>query len=154
MIVVWLIFSAGIEGLIRSSHRDSARVSNPCAGRISPRICTPINGAAAPSPVRIGPHLSTKMSLMVLRWGGSGSFCVIAPIAFVGDMGGWCCWTWCAVVFAVVSRSCAGYFLFHVNKVHRCAYLYAHWSNDGILGIAGKLLMRRDNLLHLIKGIV
>jgi hypothetical protein len=25
-------------------------------------------------------------------------FCVIAPIAFVGDMGGWCCWTWCVVV--------------------------------------------------------
>jgi len=29
-------------------------------------------------------------------------FCVIAPIAFVGGMGGWCCRTWCAVVFAVV----------------------------------------------------
>ncbi len=26
--------------------------------------------------------------------------------------------------------------------------------NDSILGIAGKLLMRRDNLLHLIKGAV
>ena len=54
--------------------------------------------------------------------------------------------TWCTVVFEVVSRSCAGYFLFHVNKVHRCAYLYAHRSNDSILGIAGKLLIRRDNL--------
>ena len=73
-------------------------------------------------------------------------FCIIAPIAFVGGMGRWCCWTWCAVVFAVVSRSCAGYFLFHVNKEHRCAYLYAHQSNGGILGIAGKLLIRRDNL--------
>jgi hypothetical protein len=32
---------------------------------------------------------------------------------------------------------------------------YAHRSNDSILlGIAGKLLMRRDNTLHLIKGIV
>jgi hypothetical protein len=29
-------------------------------------------------------------------------FCVIAPIAFVGGMGGWCCRTWCAVVFVVV----------------------------------------------------
>ena len=73
-------------------------------------------------------------------------FCVIAPIAFVGGMGGWCCRTWCAVVFAVVLRSCAGYFLFHVNKVHRCAYFYAHRRNDSILGIAGKLSIRRDNL--------
>ncbi len=40
-------------------------------------------------------------------------FCIIEPIAFVGGMGGWCCRTWCAVVFAVVLRSCAGYFLFH-----------------------------------------
>jgi hypothetical protein len=40
-------------------------------------------------------------------------FCVIEPIAFAGGMGGWCCWTsWCVVVFAVVLRSCAGYFLF------------------------------------------
>jgi hypothetical protein len=62
--------------------------------------------------------------------------------------------TWCADVFEVVSKSCAGYVLFHVNKVHRCAYLYAHRRNDGILGITGKLLMRRDNLSHLIKGIV
>ncbi len=46
-------------------------------------------------------------------------FRVIAPIAFVGGMGGWCCRTWCAVVLAVVLRSCAGYFLFHVNKVHQ-----------------------------------
>ncbi len=29
-------------------------------------------------------------------------FCVIEPIAFVGGMGGWCCGTWCAVVFVVV----------------------------------------------------
>ena len=50
------------------------------------------------------------------------------------------------VLAEVVLRSCAGYFLFHVNKVHRCAYCYAHRSNDGILGIAGKLLIRRDNL--------
>jgi hypothetical protein len=40
-------------------------------------------------------------------------FCVIASIAFVGGMGGWCCRTWCAVVFTVVLRSC-GNFLFHV----------------------------------------
>ncbi len=36
-------------------------------------------------------------------------FCVIAPIAFVRQHQ-------CAVVFAVMLRSCAGYFLFHVNK--------------------------------------
>jgi hypothetical protein len=29
-------------------------------------------------------------------------FCVIEPIAFVGGMGGWCCRTWCTVVFVVV----------------------------------------------------
>jgi hypothetical protein len=51
-----------------------------------------------------------------------------------------------SVVFEVVLRSCAGYFLFHVNKVHRCAYLYAHRRNDGIMGIARKILIRRDNL--------
>ena len=27
-------------------------------------------------------------------------------------------------------------------------------ENDSILGIAGKLLMRRDNTLHLIRGVV
>jgi hypothetical protein len=41
-------------------------------------------------------------------------FCVIEPIAFVGGMGGWCCWTWCAVVFAVVLRSCAGYYFLFI----------------------------------------
>ena len=51
------------------------------------------------------------------------------------------------VVFVVV-LSCAGYFLFHVNKVQQCAH-YQH--NGSILGIAGKLLLRRDNLSHLIK---
>jgi hypothetical protein len=39
-------------------------------------------------------------------------FCVIAPIAFVGGMGGWCCRTWCAVVFAVVLRSVVVIFCF------------------------------------------
>ncbi len=34
-----------------------------------------------------------------------------------------------------------------------CVMLH-YQHNDSILGIAGKLLMRRDNLLHLIKGIV
>jgi len=33
-------------------------------------------------------------------------------------------------------------------------YEQRHQRNDSILGIAGKLLMRRDNLLHLIRGIV
>jgi hypothetical protein len=51
----------------------------PPAGRILPRICTPINGAAAPSPVRIGPHPSTTTSIMVLRWGGRGGFALLHP---------------------------------------------------------------------------
>jgi len=67
LIVRWLIFWTGINGPIWSSHRDSARVWNPPAGQISPRICTPINGAAAPSPVRMGPHPSTTTSIMMLR---------------------------------------------------------------------------------------
>ncbi len=50
----------------------------------------------------------------------------------------------CAVVFAVVLHY-ASYFLFHVNKVHQCAIYFAHQYNDGILGIAGKLLTRLDN---------
>ena len=66
-----------IDGPIWSSHRDSARVSNPPAGRILPRICTPLNGAAAPSPVRIGPHPNTLTSIMVLRWGGRGGFVLL-----------------------------------------------------------------------------
>ena len=70
-------FWTRIDGPIWSSHRDSARVSNPPAGRISPRICTPLNGAAAPSPVRIGPHPSTLTSIMVLRWGGRGGFVLL-----------------------------------------------------------------------------
>ena len=64
---------------IPSSYRDSARVLNPPAGRILPKICTPINGAAAPSPVRIGPHPSTTMSIMVLWWGGCGGFALLHP---------------------------------------------------------------------------
>ena len=79
LIVVWLNFWTGIDGPIWSSHRDSARVSNPPAGRISPRICTPINGAATPSPVRIGPHPSTTTSIMVLWWGGRGGFVLLNP---------------------------------------------------------------------------
>ena len=79
LIVVWLIFCSGIAGPIWSSHRDLAKVSNPPASRISPRICTPINGAAAPSPVQIGPHPSTTTSIMVLRWGGRGGFAVLHP---------------------------------------------------------------------------
>ncbi len=47
MIVVWFIFSAGIDGPIRSSLCDLARVSNPPTGQILARICTPLNGAAA-----------------------------------------------------------------------------------------------------------
>jgi len=77
LIVTWLTFWTGIDRPIRSSHHDSARVSNPPTGRISPRICTPINGAAAPSPVQIGPHPSTTTSIIVLRWGGRGGFALL-----------------------------------------------------------------------------
>jgi hypothetical protein len=79
LIVVWLIFRTGIDGPIRSAHPDSARVTNPPAGRISPRICTRINGAAAPSPDQIGPHPSTTTLIMVMRWGGRGGFAVLHP---------------------------------------------------------------------------
>jgi len=79
LIVVWLRFWTVIDGPIWSSHRDSARVTNPPAGRILPRICTPIYGAAAPLPVRIGPHPSTTTSIMVLRWGGRGGFALLHP---------------------------------------------------------------------------
>ncbi len=60
-------------------------------------------------------------------------FCVIEPIAFVGGMGGWCCWTWCAVVFAVVLRSCAGYFLFICEQSAMCVMLRipAQWQHIG-----------------------
>jgi len=47
------------------------------AGQILPRICTLLNGAAAPSPVRIGPHPSTTMLIMVLQWGGRGGFALL-----------------------------------------------------------------------------
>ncbi len=48
-------------------------------------------------------------------------------------------------VWEVVLRF-ASYFLFHVNNVHQGAYYYAYQRNDGIVGIAGKLSMRQDNL--------
>ena len=54
-------------------------INPPLAGRISPRICTPINGAVAPLPVRIGPHLSTTTLIMVLRWGSRGGFALLNP---------------------------------------------------------------------------
>ena len=93
LIVIWLICWTRIHGPIWSSYCDSTRVSNPPAGQIFPRICTPINGAAAPSAVRIGPHPSTTTTIMVLRGGWPRRFYIIAPIAVVGGMGGWCCQT-------------------------------------------------------------
>ena len=57
------------------------------------------------------------------------------------------------VVFVVV-LSCAGYFLFHVNEVHDVRNGTHYQRNGSISGIAGKLSMRRDNTLHLIRGIV
>ena len=75
-LVVWLSFWTGIDGPIWSSHRDSARVTKPTAGRISPSICTPIYGATAPSPVPIG---CTTTLIMVLQWGGRGGFALLHP---------------------------------------------------------------------------
>ena len=99
LIVVWLIFWTGIDGPIWSSYRDLTWVSNPPVGRISPRICTPINCAAAPLPVRIRPHPSTRTSIMVLRWGSRGSFALLNPLPLqeawadgaVGHHGAWLC---------------------------------------------------------------
>jgi len=66
-IVVLLNFSTGIDGPIRPAHRDSARVSNPPAGRILLLKCTPLNEATAPLPGGIRPHPNTRTSTMVLR---------------------------------------------------------------------------------------
>jgi hypothetical protein len=45
------------------------------------------------------------------------------------------------------------YILFYVKNVHQCAYYYAHRCNDGMLGITRKLLIRQDNLYHLIHSL-
>jgi hypothetical protein len=79
LIVVWLIFRTGIDGSIWSFRCDLARVSNPPAGRILPRICTLLNSAVSPSPVGIGSHRSTTTSIMVLQWGGLGGFALLHP---------------------------------------------------------------------------
>ena len=52
------------------------------------------------------------------------------------------------VVFVVV-LSCAGYFLFHVNEVQQCAH---YQRNGSILGIAGKLLLRRDTFPFMVSS--
>jgi hypothetical protein len=116
LIVIWLIFWTGIEGPIRSSHCNSAKVSRRpnFAQNMHPnKRCR----RSLARPNRTTPEYHDVDHGVAL--GRPRRFCVIAPIAFVGGIGGWCCRTWCAVVFAVVLRSCAGYFLFHVNKVHR-----------------------------------
>jgi hypothetical protein len=51
------------------------------------------------------PHRTTPEYLDVnhdVAVGMPRRFGVIEPIAFVGGMGGWCCRTWCVVVFVVV----------------------------------------------------
>jgi hypothetical protein len=67
----------------------------PPAGQILPKICTPINGANRTTPEYHDVNHGVAVGL-------PRRFCVIEPIAFVGGMGGWSCWTWCAVVFVVV----------------------------------------------------
>ena len=70
--------------------------------------------------------------------GSPRRFCVIAPIAFfVGGMGGWCCRTWCAVVFAVVLRSVVVIFVScgehdrkeNVTELSVCAYVLPYHSS-------------------------
>jgi hypothetical protein len=80
-IVVLLNFLTGIDGPIWPAHRDSARLSNPPTGRILPLKCTPLNKAAAPLPGGIRPHLNTRTSNIVLRWGERGGFGLLHPEA-------------------------------------------------------------------------
>jgi hypothetical protein len=71
-------------------------------------------------------------------------FCVIAPIAFVGGIGGWCCRTWCAVVFAVVLRSVVVFFYFvclHTRKEGRRPVTNKNKHKWGRPGGEGKLIM-------------
>jgi hypothetical protein len=82
LIVVWLIFRTGIGGPIRSAHPDSARVTNPPR-----RPNTRINGAARPN--QATPEYHDDDHGVAVGW--PRRFCGIAPIAFVGGMGGWCC---------------------------------------------------------------
>ncbi len=112
LIVVWLNFWTGIDSQIQSSHRGSARVSNPprrpnFAQNMHPnRRCR----RSLARPNRTAPEyhdVDHGVSVGLPR-----RFLVIAPIAFVGGMGGWCCRTWCAVVFAVVLRSVVVIFCF------------------------------------------
>ncbi len=39
----------------------------------------PLNGAAAPLPVRLGPHPNTPALIMVLGWGDRGGFVLLHP---------------------------------------------------------------------------
>jgi hypothetical protein len=98
LIVVWL--------------NDSARVSNPprrpnFAQNMHPnKRCR----RSLARPNRSAPKYHDVDHGVAVGW--PRRFCVIAPIAFVGGMGGWCCQTWCAVVFAVVLRSVVVFFCF------------------------------------------
>ncbi len=88
LIVVWLNFWTGIDGPIRSSHRDSARVTNPPR---RPNFAQNMH-----------PNKRFRRSLARPNWsapeyhdvdhgvavGCPRRFCVIAAIAFVGGMGG------------------------------------------------------------------
>jgi hypothetical protein len=83
-------------------HGDSARVSNPprrpnFAQNMHPnKRCR----RSLARPNRTTPEYHDVNHCVAVgrpRW-----LCIIEPIAFVGGMGGWCCWTWCAVVFVVV----------------------------------------------------
>ena len=51
-----------------------------------------------------------------------------------------------------VEELCWLFFVPCEQSAPMCVLLRTHRSNDGILGIAGKLLTRRAKLLHLIKA--
>jgi hypothetical protein len=121
LIVIWLIFWTRIDGPIQFSHRDSAKVSNPPCWPNFAQNMHPNKRCrrSLARPNRTTPEYHNVDHGVVV--GRPRRFCIIAHIAFVGGMGGWCCRTWCAVVFAVVLRSCASIFLFHVNKMHQLA---------------------------------
>ncbi len=86
-----------VDFLDRDRRSNSVRPSRIGQGIKSPRRPNfaqnmhPLNGAAAPSPVWLGPHPNTPNVNHGVAVGRPRGFCFITPIAFVGSMGGWCC---------------------------------------------------------------
>ena len=86
-----MIFRTGIDGPIRSAHRDSARVTNPpnrpnfAQNMHLDKRCR----RSFARPNRTTPEYHDADHGVAVGW--PRRFCGIAPIAFVGGMGGWCC---------------------------------------------------------------